>query len=181
MRYALAGAESVPDLTLYGPEARLGVIAFNLGAHHAYDVGSFLDNYGIAVRTGHHCAMPLMAFYNVPAMCRASLAMYNTTEGGSPGRGAAAHPHATGLKDAIMAALPDKDKLLRNFSRCANWEEKYLYIIELGQRLAPLSAEEHTAQNIIQGCQSQVWIVVEQGEGEGHRCAAIAMRRSSKD
>ena len=40
-----------------------------------------------------------------------------------------------------MAALPDKDKLLRNFSRCANWEEKYLYIIELGQRLPPLSAE----------------------------------------
>ena len=49
-------------------------------AHHAYDVGSFLDNYGIAVRTGHHCAMPLMARYQVPAMCRASLAMYNTTE-----------------------------------------------------------------------------------------------------
>lgn len=61
-----------------------------------------------------------------------------------------------------MAALPDKDKLLRNFSRCANWEEKYLYIIELGQRLPPLSAEEHIAQNIIQGCQSQVWIVMEQ-------------------
>ena len=52
----------------------------NLGKHHAYDVGSFLDNYGIAVRTGHHCAMPLMAYYNVPAMCRASLAMYNTHE-----------------------------------------------------------------------------------------------------
>ena len=61
-----------------------------------------------------------------------------------------------------MAALPDKDKLLRNFSRCANWEEKYLYIIELGQRLAPLSPEEHSAQNIIQGCQSQVWIVLTQ-------------------
>ena len=61
-----------------------------------------------------------------------------------------------------MAALPDKDKLLRNFSRCANWEEKYLYIIELGQRLAPLSPEEHSVQNIIQGCQSQVWIVMDQ-------------------
>lgn len=48
-----------------------------------------------------------------------------------------------------MAALPDRDKLLRNFSRCANWEEKYLYIIELGQRLAPLSPEEHSAQNIM--------------------------------
>ncbi|MCS2147458.1 cysteine desulfurase SufS [Scandinavium manionii] len=80
MHYALAELATVPDLTLYGPQNRLGVIAFNLGKHHAYDVGSFLDNYGIAVRTGHHCAMPLMAFYNVPAMCRASLAMYNTVE-----------------------------------------------------------------------------------------------------
>lgn len=80
MHYALSQLAAVPDLTLYGPPDRLGVIAFNLGKHHAYDVGSFLDNYGIAVRTGHHCAMPLMAYYNVPAMCRASLAMYNTHE-----------------------------------------------------------------------------------------------------
>ena len=80
MRYALDALAIVPDLHLYGPAERRGVIAFNLGKHHAYDVGSFLDNYGIAVRTGHHCAMPLMAFYQVPAMCRASLAMYNTVE-----------------------------------------------------------------------------------------------------
>ena len=80
MRYALEALRAVPDLILYGPAQRKGVIAFNLGQHHAYDVGSFLDNYGIAVRTGHHCAMPLMARYQVPAMCRASLAMYNITE-----------------------------------------------------------------------------------------------------
>lgn len=80
MRYALEQLAQVPDITLYGPAQRLGVIAFNLGKHHAYDVGSFLDNYGIAVRTGHHCAIPLMAWYGVPAMCRASLAMYNTHE-----------------------------------------------------------------------------------------------------
>ncbi|ESS56432.1 cysteine desulfuration protein sufE [Enterobacter cloacae S611] len=60
-----------------------------------------------------------------------------------------------------MAALPDKEKLVRNFNRCANWEEKYLYIIELGQRLPALSAEAHNADNLIQGCQSQVWIVME--------------------
>ncbi|HFK6079284.1 TPA: cysteine desulfuration protein SufE [Enterobacter cloacae] len=64
-----------------------------------------------------------------------------------------------------MAELPDKDKLLRNFGRCANWEEKYLYIIELGQRLPPLSEEAHNPDNIIQGCQSQVWIVMEQKGG----------------
>lgn len=59
-----------------------------------------------------------------------------------------------------MAALPDKEKLLRNFSRCANWEEKYLYIIELGQALPALTDEQHNMQNIIRGCQSQVWIVL---------------------
>ncbi|WP_256740103.1 cysteine desulfuration protein SufE, partial [Cronobacter sakazakii] len=59
-----------------------------------------------------------------------------------------------------MAGLPEKEKLLRNFNRCANWEEKYLYIIELGQRLAPLDDAERTPAHRIQGCQSQVWIVM---------------------
>lgn len=76
MRYTLEALQQVPDLTLYGPDDRTGVIAFNLGQHHAYDVGSFLDQYGIAIRTGHHCAMPLMAYFRVASMCRASLAMY---------------------------------------------------------------------------------------------------------
>ncbi len=65
-----------------------------------------------------------------------------------------------------MAALPDKEKLLRNFTRCANWEEKYLYIIELGQRLPELADEAHKPENSIQGCQSQVWIVM-QRRGDG--------------
>lgn len=77
-----------------------------------------------------------------------------------------------------MAALPDRDKLLRNFGRCANWEEKYLYIIELGQRLPELSPEAHNPENTIQGCQSQVWIVMNQNaqgviELQGDSDAAI--------
>lgn len=77
-----------------------------------------------------------------------------------------------------MAELPDKEKLLRNFGRCANWEEKYLYIIELGQRLPPLGEEAHNPDNIIQGCQSQVWIVIHQNsdgviELQGDSDAAI--------
>jgi cysteine desulfurase/selenocysteine lyase len=80
MHYAQEALLQVPDLVVYGPADRAGVIAFNLGKHHAYDVGSFLDQYGIAIRTGHHCAMPLMAYYQVPSMCRASLALYTTRE-----------------------------------------------------------------------------------------------------
>ncbi|MGC1042919.1 cysteine desulfurase SufS [Pantoea agglomerans] len=80
MNYALDKLGTVPDIQIYGPQSRACVIAFNLGKHHAYDVGSFLDQYGIAIRTGHHCAMPLMQHYNVPAMCRASFTFYNSEE-----------------------------------------------------------------------------------------------------
>ncbi len=76
MKYAQEQLQKVKSLTLYGNDLRQGVIAFNLGKHHAYDVGAFLDNYGIAIRTGHHCAMPIMDYYQVPAMCRASLGLY---------------------------------------------------------------------------------------------------------
>ncbi|ALX94948.1 cysteine desufuration protein SufE [Serratia fonticola] len=70
-----------------------------------------------------------------------------------------------------MAHLPDKDKLVRNFSRCLNWEEKYLYVIELGSQLPPLDESERQAANLISGCQSQVWIVMSnnaQGQVEFH-------------
>ncbi|MFP8442313.1 cysteine desulfuration protein SufE [Citrobacter braakii] len=77
-----------------------------------------------------------------------------------------------------MAALLDKEKLLRNFLRCANWEEKYLYIIELGQRLPELNDDDRNTENSIQGCQSQVWIVMRQNaegiiELQGDSDAAI--------
>ncbi len=80
MAYASEKLQEIPSVTLYGNDKREGVLAFNLGQHHAYDVGSFLDRYGIAIRTGHHCALPLMEHYHVPAMCRASVGIYTTKE-----------------------------------------------------------------------------------------------------
>lgn len=81
MKYALESIQKIPEIILYGPSNdRTGVISFNLGSHHAYDVGSFLDQYGIAIRTGHHCAMPIMDRFNVSSMCRASLALYTNRE-----------------------------------------------------------------------------------------------------
>ncbi|APC11622.1 MULTISPECIES: cysteine desulfuration protein SufE [Providencia] len=57
-----------------------------------------------------------------------------------------------------MPALPDEHKLLRNFSRCQDWEERYLYMIELGGRLPDLTEAQRSDNNLIAGCQSQVWI-----------------------
>ncbi|WMY96829.1 MAG: cysteine desulfuration protein SufE [Arsenophonus sp.] len=59
-----------------------------------------------------------------------------------------------------MSNLPNQNKLLCNFLRCKNWEERYLYLIELGEKLLPLSNEQKQSKNKITGCQSQVWIVM---------------------
>lgn len=75
------GLSAIPGLHIYGKTAdKCAIVSFNIeGAHH-YDVGMILDKLGIAVRTGHHCAEPVMDHFGVTGMCRASLAMYNTTE-----------------------------------------------------------------------------------------------------
>ncbi|BAP58670.1 SufS family cysteine desulfurase [Candidatus Tachikawaea gelatinosa] len=81
MQYAILKLEKIEKLKIYGSKTnKIGVLSFNLDQHHAYDVGSFLDQYGIAIRTGHHCAMPLMNYFNVSNMCRASFVFYNTKE-----------------------------------------------------------------------------------------------------
>lgn len=80
IRYAIDTLKKIPDLILYGPSTRVGIIAFNVGIHHSYDIGMLLNQYGIAIRTGHHCAIPIMNYFKVPGMCRASLAMYTNKE-----------------------------------------------------------------------------------------------------
>lgn len=74
------GLSAIPGLHIYGKTAdKCAIVSFNIeGAHH-YDVGMILDKLSIAVRTGHHCAEPVMDHFGVTGMCRASLAMYNTT------------------------------------------------------------------------------------------------------
>ncbi|TFU01079.1 cysteine desulfurase [Polymorphobacter arshaanensis] len=73
-RTALAGFERVQ---LYGPEDSAGIVSFNVAGVHPHDVGTILDETGVAVRAGHHCAQPLMALLGVPATARASFGIYN--------------------------------------------------------------------------------------------------------
>ena len=79
--YATASLRSIDGLRIYGEaEAKCAICSFNIeGAHH-YDVGMILDKLGIAIRTGQHCAEPVMKHFGVTGMCRASFALYNTRE-----------------------------------------------------------------------------------------------------
>ena len=81
-RYCIEQLQTIPEMQIYGPtaESRDAVVSFNVGNIHHLDMGTLLDRLGIAVRTGHHCAQPLMDRLGISGTVRASFALYNTKE-----------------------------------------------------------------------------------------------------
>ena len=81
LEYATTKAKQIKGLRIIGEAEHKGaILSFVLDKIHPHDIGTMLDSLGIAIRAGHHCAMPVMDFYKVPATARASFAMYNTKE-----------------------------------------------------------------------------------------------------
>ncbi len=83
LTYATERIKEVEGVVIYGPENpkdKTAVLSFNIKGLHAYDIGTILDQMGIALRTGHHCAQPIMEFYKIPGTARASFSFYNTKQ-----------------------------------------------------------------------------------------------------
>ena len=81
LEYATKELLAIEGLKIYGDlKEKTAVISFNIEGLHPYDIGSILDKLGVAVRTGHHCAQPIMDFYKIPGTVRASFSFYNTKE-----------------------------------------------------------------------------------------------------
>ncbi len=81
LNYATTALKQIPGVKIYGEASeKTAVISFNVKGIHPYDIGSILDQMGIAVRTGHHCAQPIMDFYQIPGTVRASFSFYNTKD-----------------------------------------------------------------------------------------------------
>ncbi|MCH8965795.1 MAG: aminotransferase class V-fold PLP-dependent enzyme, partial [Planctomycetes bacterium] len=79
LNYATAALSKIPEVRLIGTAARkVSVLSFVVDGVHAHDVGTILDQLGIAVRTGHHCAQPVMEHFGLSATARASIGLYNT-------------------------------------------------------------------------------------------------------
>ncbi len=78
--YATQKLNAIKGVKIYGTANKTAVISFNVEGIHPYDIGTILDQMGIAVRTGHHCAQPIMDYFNIPGTVRASFAFYNTTD-----------------------------------------------------------------------------------------------------
>ena len=80
VRRAAEGLSSLDGVHLYGPDGRAGALSFGIEGVHHYDLGTLIDQMGVAVRTGHHCCQPLMARFGITGTTRASFAVYNTEE-----------------------------------------------------------------------------------------------------
>ena len=79
--YATAKLKEIDGIKIYGESrTKVSVISFNIGEIHPYDIGSVIDNLGIAVRTGHHCAQPIMDYFDIPGTIRVSFSFYNTID-----------------------------------------------------------------------------------------------------
>ncbi len=80
--YATDQLKKFDNIIIYGPDVseKTAVISFNFEGLHSYDIGTLVDKMGIALRTGHHCAQPVMKFYKIPGTVRASFSFYNTKE-----------------------------------------------------------------------------------------------------
>jgi len=77
--YATDNLKKIENIKIYGDvDNKISVISFNIGNHHPSDIGSILDQYGVAVRTGQHCTQPIMDHFNIPGTVRASFSFYNT-------------------------------------------------------------------------------------------------------
>lgn len=80
VKAATEALENIPGIRIYGPPDRSGAISFNFEGVHHYDLGTLMDQMGVAVRTGHHCCQPLMARFGITGTVRASFALYNSEE-----------------------------------------------------------------------------------------------------
>ena len=81
LNYATSKLNEIEGIKIYGESKnKTSVISFNIGRIHPYDIGSVIDNLGIAVRTGHHCAQPIMDYFDIPGTIRISFCFYNTTK-----------------------------------------------------------------------------------------------------
>lgn len=81
LQYATKQLQAIEGLVIYGnTKHKTSVISFNVGSIHPFDIGTLLDKYGVAIRSGHHCTQPICQFYGIPGTIRASFAFYNTFE-----------------------------------------------------------------------------------------------------
>lgn len=174
MSRAVELCSAIPGFTRIGrPTACASILSFQLNSHHQQDVGLMLDQQGIAVRTGHHCAMPLMERLGLPGTIRASFCFYNTFDEVELFASALQQMAAGGTfsstetvsDQAIFDSSPfgreiDDQEILKRLTTMGSWNDRYREIMLLGKKLPAFTAAMKTEQDRISGCESDAWLKI---------------------
>ena len=159
-------------------EHKAPVVSFISRDHHNQDIGLILDQQGIAVRTGHHCAMPLMESLQLNGTVRASFALYNTEAEAAALVEAVAKLHHNALfavardgqydtatqgtpvelPEAFVRQAMDLTSITKRLSQSTGWQERYRQIMLLGKELPTLPEDWKIDQARLHGCESSVWL-----------------------
>jgi cysteine desulfurase/selenocysteine lyase len=152
----------------------VGVIAFTIIGQHNHDIAMSLDTYGIAIRSGHHCAMPLMAYLNLTGCLRVSLAAYNSFE--------EIDYFIASLKNILLEAALEQisqheeeevlsslatneiENIITLFSNTKSWDSRHREIMLLGKTLPRLDKALRSDTTLISGCESLAWLKLEYTE-----------------
>lgn len=178
MQKAIAMCSDIPGFQRVGqPTAGTAILSFQLTSHHQQDVGLLLDQQGIAVRTGHHCAMPLMERLGLPGTVRASFSFYNSeqeverlvsalqeiSQGGSF---SLAQPvSATDIfSQSPFGREIDAGQLLQKLTALPQWNDRYREIMQLGKLLPGMTSAMKNPGNLVQGCESDAWLACRKDE-----------------
>lgn len=177
------GLTRISGIRLIGQaKQKAPVVSFVSSEYHNQDVGLMLDQQGIAVRTGHHCAMPLMEKLSLNGTVRASFALYNTVDEArafveameklhhsplyiahpdmtsSQGKAQAMVSEVTGLPEIFRQQALDLNSITERLNGLSGWQERYRQIMLLGKELPVLSGEWKSDDARLQGCESSVWL-----------------------
>lgn len=175
---------SLKGLRVIGTAAKkASVVSFVLDNVDHYTAGTILDMEGVAVRTGHHCCMPIMTRFGIPGTIRASIAMYNTREDVdrlaealekliASAKPKTAPAPAKPIADAVKfpepsAASPDDaaQEIIDTLELFDDWQSRYQVIIELGEKLLPMTPEMKNEVTRVHGCQSTVHLFARKRPG----------------
>ena len=179
LQYCFEQLSKVPGLSfIVKGQPNIPVFSFQLAGHHNHDVAAELDSMGIAVRSGHHCAMPLMQYLNIDGCIRLSLAAYNTYEEIDNTISALTKISRAGLnvnsKANVVEALNHEQSvdspiaeiattqtvanILKLFQRARSWDSKHREIMMLGKKQSRLADEYKNELTLISGCESKAWL-----------------------
>jgi cysteine desulfurase/selenocysteine lyase len=182
-QYCYQALSKIPQVTFITEQIPdIPVIGFTVAGNHNHDVATSLDSYGVAVRSGHHCAMPLMEYLHISGCLRVSMAAYNTFDEIDyfintltkviqqekesfvevlPHHDAHSYIKSAVVVDNLVDQLVDSvvERLIEKFAKIKSWDSRHREIMLLGKELHRMDKTFRNDQSLISGCESLAWLV----------------------